>query len=141
MRKLLAFLAVVAVTACDSRIGSSFVAPVTPSIVGTFKLQTFNGRTLPTILSSNATSTTTLVGDTLTFNKDGTVRRASAASTTTPPAGPIPRLNVTSGTYVSSNGALTVTLPSSTGFFTVTGTQSGANLTLKDVNDVWVYSK
>jgi hypothetical protein len=144
MRKLLAFLAVVAVTACDSRIGSSFVAPVTPSIVGTFKLQTFNGKALPTVLSTNATSTLTLVGDTLMFSKDGLLRRASAVTVTTPPGAPIPQTVVASGTYKLTNADVTLTLPNSsgTGFFTVPGTLSnGSTLTLNDAGDVWVYSK
>jgi hypothetical protein len=143
MRKLLAFLAVVAVTACDSRVGSSFVAPA-PSIVGTFKLQTFNGKSLPTLLTTNATSTITLVGDTLTFSKDGSVRRASALSVTTPPAAPIPQGVVANGTWTLSNGTLTVTLPrgNGAGFFSVTGAfTGGATVTLNDAGDVWVYQK
>jgi hypothetical protein len=141
MRKLVAFLAVIAVTACDSRVGGSFVAPQTPSIVGTFKLQTFNGKTPPVQIATNATSTLTVVGDTLTFNADKSVRRAYAVTVTTPPAAPAPQLSVTFGTYTLSSGALTLTLPNSTGFFTVSGSQSGSTVTLNDAGDIWVYSK
>jgi hypothetical protein len=141
MRKLLAFLAVVAVAACDSRIGSSFVAPLTPSIVGTFKLQTFNGRALPTPTTLNSTSALTIVGDTLTFNKDLTLRRAYAVIITNPGTTPTPRLSVTAGTYTLSNGVLALTLPGSTGFFIVTGTQSGSTVTINDAGDIWVYQK
>jgi hypothetical protein len=141
MRKFLALLAVVAVTACDSRVGGNFVAPQTPSIVGTFKLQTFNGRSLPTPATTNSTNTLTIVGDTLTFAKDLTMRRAYAVIITNPGATPTPRLNISAGTYTLSNGVLAVTLPGSTGFFTVTGTQSGSTVTLNDAGDIWVYQK
>jgi hypothetical protein len=140
MRKLLAFLAVVAVTACDSRVGSSFVAPLTPSIVGTYQLQTFNGKTPPTNITLSTGVTITIVGDTLTFNKDLTLRRAYAVIILNPT--PTPRLSISTGSYTMPvNGALTITLPGPTGFYTLPGTQSASTFTLNDSPDVWVYSK
>jgi hypothetical protein len=140
MRKLLAFLAVVAVTACDSRVGSSFVVPL-PSIVGTFKLRTFNGKAPPTTVDQNATSTLTLDGDTLMFDSQSKVRRATATTITTPPAAPAPRLTVVNGNYSLTSGVLTLTLPSGAGFTTITGTFSGSTVTLNDGGDIWIYSK
>jgi hypothetical protein len=143
MRKRLILLAVVAITACDSRVGASFVAPP-PSIFGTFKLRTFNGKALPTRIDNGTTTTVViLIGDTLTFNRDNTVHRATATTVTTPPGAPAPVHSLTDGSFTNQNGTLAVTLPrSSGGTFTVPGTFSGgATVTINDATDVWVYTK
>jgi hypothetical protein len=142
MRKIVAFLAVVAVTACDSRVGSSFVAPL-PTIAGTYRLRTYNGVTPPAVVDQTVTSTTTVVGDTLTFANDGTMRRAYALVITAPPAAPTPRLSVTTGTYSASGGNVTVTLPNGAGGFLVfTGTYAGgSSVTLTNAGAVSVYQK
>lgn len=141
MRKLLAFLAVVAITACDTRVGSSFVAPQTPSIVGAFKLRTFNGLPLPAVADANATDTLKIIGDTLTFSSDKSLRRAYAVTITTPPGPAVPSLTVSTGSYTSTSGDVTITLPIGSTTYTVPGTLSSSTLTLNDRGDIWVYQK
>jgi len=140
MRKLLAFLAVVAVTACDSRIGGSFVAPQTPTIVGSFKLQSFNGKAPPTVINAGATDTTTVVGDTLTFGSDKSLRRV-LVTVTTPPANAQQIAGVASGTYTLTSGALSLTFQNGTGLVTFLATLNGSLVTVNDNNDIWVYQK
>ena len=140
MRKLLAFLAVVAVAACDSRVGSSFVAPQTPSIVGSFKLLTFNGKAPPTVLDANVADTVTVIGDTLTFGSDKTLRRV-LVTVTRPPASATPVAGTANGTYTLSSGALTLTFQNGTGLVTFLATQSGSQVRVNDNGDQWVYRK
>jgi hypothetical protein len=143
MRKIFALLAVVvAVAACDSRVGGTFVAP-TNNISGTFILRTFNGKTPPTVYDSSATLITMLVGDTLTFNGDGSLRDATAMTTTIPPGAPVPSGNVMIGAYTLSGTALAITLPSGSGntFATFPSTYINGRVTLTDAAGVWVYSR
>jgi hypothetical protein len=143
MRKLLAFLAVVSVAACDSRIGSSFVSPATPSIVGKYVAQTVNGSALPAITAQTGASTTTIVVDTLTFGSDGSVIHAFVVAIAAPP-GSVPVQQpeiVNTGTYVLTNGALTLLFPNNAGGTDAfTGTQSGATITINGGN-IFIYRK
>lgn len=142
MRKLLALVAVVvAVAACDSRIGSSFVAP-TNNITGTFIMRTFNGKTPPTVYDSSATRIIMLVGDTLTFNSDGSLRDATAMTTTVPPGGPVPSVSVVHGAYSLSGTSLAITLPDQNGTVTTfPSTYISGKVTLTDAAGVWVYTR
>ena len=142
MRKLVAFLLVVTVAACDSRIGPSFVAPL-PTIVGTYTLRTVNGNPLPTVIDQTLGSTTTVTADTITFSTDASVRRAFTLIVATPPAAPVTRVSVKTGSYTASAGNVTVTLPTDAGgVLTLTGTYTpGSSVTLNATGVVMVYAK
>jgi hypothetical protein len=141
MRKFLAFLAVVTVAACDSRVGSSFVSPQTPTIVGSFKLLTFNGRTLPTVIDASATDTTSVVGDTLTLASDKSLAR-TFVTRTTPPASAAVQVTNENGSYTLTSGVLSaITLRIGSNTFSFPATQSGSQITVVDNGDLWVYQK
>ena len=144
MRKFLAFLAVIAVAACDTRVGGSFVAPQTPSIVGSrFVTQSLDGQALPALYSQTSANTISLVADTLTFSTDGkTVTHVDAIAIATPPGStPVTQpASSETGTFTLSNGVLTLLFVRTGGTAAFTGTQSGATITLND-GHAYVYRK
>jgi hypothetical protein len=69
MRRFVALLTVVLLTACNNEID---VSTRPSSVVGTYQLQSYGGRSLPTVVSTDAGGVTEVTGGKLEINGDNT---------------------------------------------------------------------
>ena len=69
MRRFVAFLTVVLLTACNNEIDGS-TRP--SSVVGTYQLLSYGGRSLPTVVSTDAGGVTEVTGGELVIGSDNT---------------------------------------------------------------------
>jgi hypothetical protein len=67
MRRIAALLAAVLLTACTNEIDTSTRAS---SVVGTYQLRSYGGRTLPTLISTDESGTTELMSGELVIGAD-----------------------------------------------------------------------
>ncbi len=109
MRKLLGLFAVCSVVlACDTRGHRSLTAPFSAEL-GTYPLQSVDGKPLPVQLVASAPNTTRqLLADTLILTSGGNAREVYYVSTTTPPAAPVIGSVAVAGKYTITRDSLTM---------------------------------
>ena len=126
MRRFVALLTVVLLAACNNEID---VSTRPSSVVGTYQLQSYGGRSLPTVVSTDAGGVTEVTGGKLEINGDNTwseirdYRMTSAGTTQTASF-------VYSGswTYERDNASMLFHLPDLQAQFT--GIAAGGSVTL-----------
>src|SRR5689334_6543242 len=126
MRRFVALLTVVLLAACNNEID---VSTRPSSVVGTYQLQSYGGRSLPTVVSTDAGGVTEVTGGKLEINGDNTwseirdYRMTSSGTTQTASF-------VYSGswTYERDNASMLFHLPELQAQFT--GIAAGGSVTL-----------
>ena len=126
MRRFVALLTVVLLAACNNEID---VSTRPSSVVGTYQLQSYGGRSLPTVVSTDAGGVTEVTGGKLEINGDNTwseirdYRMTSSGTTQTASF-------VYSGswTYERDNASMLFHLPDLQAQFT--GIAAGGSVTL-----------
>jgi hypothetical protein len=126
MRRLAALLAVVFLTACANEMDQS-TRPA--SVVGTYELRAYGGRSLPTIVSQDSVSTTEVLSGELVIAADHTwaetrvYRYTDAGSSQTVSLGP-------SGSWVYTRDAASMEFNDKVYDYPFTGTVAGGSVTL-----------
>jgi hypothetical protein len=126
MRRFVALLTLVLLTACNTEIDGS-TSP--SSVVGTYELRTYGGRSLPTVVSSDAGGVTEVVSGELVIGSDNswsetrTYRLTESGTTSTASF-----VNEGSWTYVRDQASMQFNLPALQSQFT--GIAAGGTVTL-----------
>jgi hypothetical protein len=135
MRKFLAAVAFLALTACGS---DNVTDPITGSIAGVYPLKTVNGSTLPyTLPGGTASNNTTVTADVITMNDNGTwsevfsYRETVNGSTTN-------QSDTDGGTFFRSGANITLSSGGSTAY---SGTFNGQSLLLASGGFTLVYTR
>ena len=137
MRRFVALLTVVLLAACDTQIDQSTSAS---AVVGTYQLRTYGGRSLPTVVSTDASGVTEVVSGELVIGSDNswsetrTYRLTSSGTTQTASF-------VYSGswTYERDQAAMLFNLPALQAQFTGVAAGGSVTLSMSDGSTV-VYS-
>ena len=130
MRRLAALLSVVLLTACANEMDQS-TRPA--SVVGTYALRAYGGRTLPTVVSQDSLGTTEVLSGELVIGADHTwaetrvYRYTDAGSSQTVSLG-------TSGSWVYTRDAASMEFNDKIYGYPFTGTVAGGSVTL-NLND------
>ncbi len=126
MRRYVALLTLVLLAACNTEIDGS-TSP--SSVVGTYELRTYGGRSLPTVVSSDAGGVTEVVSGELVIGSDNswsetrTYRLTESGTTSTASF-----FNEGSWTYVRDQASMQFNLPALQSQFT--GIAAGGTVTL-----------
>ena len=130
MRRLAALLAVVFLTACANETDQS-TRPA--SVVGTYELLAYGGRSLPTIVSQDSVSTTEVLSGELVIAADHTWAETRVYRYTD--AGGVQTVSLgTSGSWVYTRDAASMQFNDKVYGYPFTGTAAGGSVTL-NLND------
>jgi len=137
LRRFVTLLTVILLTACDTQIDQS-TSP--SSVIGTYQLQTYGGRSLPTVVSDDAGGVTEVVSGELVIGRDNTWTETRNYRLTTPEATQTASFVYNgSWTYERDQASMLFNLPSLRAQFTGIAAGGSVTLSMSDGSTV-VYS-
>lgn len=137
MRRFVALLTLVLLSACNTEIDQS-TSP--SSIVGTYELRTYGGRSVPTVVSTDAGGVTEVLSGELVIGADNTWSETRTYRLTSNGTSQTASFVYDgSWTYLRDEASMQFNLPSLAAQFTGTAAGGSVTLSLSDGNTV-VYS-